>query len=178
MLCIGVDAHKCTQVAMALDGAGQPLAQCQAPNTPAGWAALAAWAQGLGEARQWGIEGAWNYGRGLAQALVAQGETVCEINTRWTAGERRRARNTGKSDRRDAQAIARYLWRAGAGLPVVGVEDTSTVRAVLVAQREAAMAEATRLRHQAHQLLLHRDPPYKAHVPALTTPAGVAALEG
>jgi transposase len=178
MIWIGVDAHKSSHVAVALDAAGQPLGECPVLNTPAGWAVLADWARGLGEPRQWGIEGAWNYGRGLAQALVAQGETVCEINTRWTAGERRRARNRGKSDQRDALAIARYLWREGAGLPVVGGEDTSAVLAVLVAQREAAVAEATRLRNQAHQLLLHLDPTYKTYLPALTTPAGVAALEG
>jgi hypothetical protein len=52
MIWIGVDAHKSTHVALALDAAGQPLGECPAPNSPAGWAALAAWAQGLGEPRQ------------------------------------------------------------------------------------------------------------------------------
>jgi transposase len=49
---------------------------------------------------------------------------------------------------------------------------------VLVTQRDAAVAEATRLRNQAHQLLLQCDPAYRTHLPALRTEAGIAALEG
>jgi hypothetical protein len=36
MMWIGVDAHKSTHVALALDAAGQPLGECPVPNTLAG----------------------------------------------------------------------------------------------------------------------------------------------
>ena len=177
MLTIGVDAHKSVHVAVALDAAGQVCGQWQGANSTAGWTELAAWAQRLGDERQWGIEGAWNYGRGLAQHLVAIGERVYDINPRWTAQERRRARNRSKSDWRDAQAIALYTWREGAALAAVVGEDATAVLEVLVNQRQAAVAEATRLRNQAHQLLLQADPAYRARLPALTTPQGISALE-
>jgi transposase len=174
---LGVDAHKAVHVAVALDGAGQLLGEWSGPNSAAGWEELATWAHSWGAHRQWGIEGAWGYGRGLAQYLVVRGEGVCEINTRWTAAERKRARNRSKSDVRDAQAIALYLWREGATLPRVGADDASAVLAVLVTQRDAAVAEATQVRNQAHHLLLQLDPTYRSHLPGLTTPAGIAALE-
>jgi transposase len=109
---------------------------------------------------------------------VAAGEAVHEVNTRWTARGRRQARNVGKTDARDAQAIALHIWREGATLPPVEADDATAVLAVLTTQREAAVAEATRLRNQAHQLLLQADPTYRAALPALTSPAGIAALEG
>ena len=80
--------------------------QWQGPNNPDGWTKLVAWSRSLGTERQWGIEGAWSYGRGLAQKLVASGEAVFDINPRWTAERRRGARNTSKTDKRDAKAIA------------------------------------------------------------------------
>lgn len=78
---------------------------------------------------------------------------------------------------RDAQAIALYLRREGTALPVVAADDVTAVLEVLVTQRQGAVAEATRLRNQAHQLLLQCDPAYREHLPALRTPEGIAALE-
>ena len=43
-------------------------------------------------------------------------------------------------------------------LPLVLADDETAILGVLVAQRDAAIAEATRLRNQAHQLLLQYDP--------------------
>src|SRR5690349_8951954 len=106
MLTIGVDPHKRLHVAQAVDEAGNDLADWRGPNSPDGWTQLAAWAADLAAERQWGIEGAWSYGRGLAQQLVALGETVYDINPRWTAQRRRRARKPGKTDKLDARAIA------------------------------------------------------------------------
>jgi transposase len=177
MISIGVDAHKSSHGAVALDAAGQLCGQWQGANSAEGWAAMQTWAQALGVERQWGIEGAWTYGRGLAQYLVAAGETVYDINARWTAQERRRARNRSKTEQRDAQAIALSVWRAGAALPSVTAEDVTAVLAVLVTQRQAVVAEATRVRNPAHQLLLQADPAYREHLPALTTQEGLAALE-
>ena len=42
MLTIGVDAHKGTHVAVAVDAAGQECGQWQGPNSVEGWAAIAA----------------------------------------------------------------------------------------------------------------------------------------
>lgn len=67
MLTIGVDAHKRVHAALALDDAGAVLGSWRGPNTVNGWMELSHWAQQWPVVRQWGIEGAWNYGRGVAQ---------------------------------------------------------------------------------------------------------------
>lgn len=177
MVTIGVDAHKSVHQAVALDDTGAILGSWRGANTPARWQQLLDWAATLPGPRQWGIEGAWNYGRGLAQFLVAQGEPVFEVNPRWTAAGRRRGRKPGKSDRLDAHAVAKLVRDEGATLPSVMVEDETAVLDLLVTERERALAEGTRLRNQIHQLLLQVDPDYKAHLPSLTSKAGLRAVE-
>jgi transposase len=174
---LGVDAHKQLHVAVALDDAGRPLAHWRGENSPTGWVTLHDWAIALGSPRQWGIEGAWNYGRGLAQYLVTAAETVYEINPRWTAVGRKQARRTGKSDALDAQAIAHYVRQEAPHLPSVAADDATAVLDLLTSQRETALAEARRLGNQLHALLLQIDPQYKKHLPALTSHAAIAALE-
>ena len=82
MITIGVDAHKRIHVALALDDAGQELGHWRGPNSAGGWHSLTQWAADLGGPRQWGIEGAWGYGRGLAQQLVAAGEAGSNAKAR------------------------------------------------------------------------------------------------
>lgn len=122
MITIGVDAHKRVHQAVAVDGAGERIAQCRVANTPTGWLRLSAWAAEQGGSRRWGIEGAWSYGRGLAQYLVAGGDTVYEINPRWTAISRRSGRKPGKTDRLDASAVALLVVRESTSLPPVFAE--------------------------------------------------------
>ena len=177
MVTIGVDAHKAVHQALAKDDAGTILGSWRGATTPDCWQQLLAWATTFPGPRQWGIEGAWNYGRGLAQFLVAHGEVVFEVNPRWTAGGRRRARKAGKSDRLDAHAVAKLMRDEGSSLPRVAAEDETSVLDLLVTEREAALAEATRLRNQLHQVLLHVDPDYKRHLPSLTSVAGLQALK-
>ena len=178
MLTIGVDAHKRVHEAVALDDAGREVGRRRVPNSAAGWGALLGWAAGAGDPRRWGVEGAWGYGRGLAQHLVAAGETVSEVSPRWTAEARKSARRPGKSDALDALAVARLVLAEAATLPAVGAEDETAVLDLLTTERDAAVAEATRLRNQLHALLLQLDPEYRAHLPALDTKAGLAAVEG
>src|SRR3712207_413400 len=156
---------------------GTMLGSWRGATTPDQWQQLLSWADRLPGPRQWGIEGAWNYGRGLAQFLVAHSERVFEVNPRWTADGRRRARKLGKSDRLDAYAVAKLVRDDGATLPRVMIEDETAVLDLLVTEREAALAEATRLRNHLHQLLLQVDPDYKAHLPSLTSKAGMRAVE-
>ena len=177
MITIGVDAHKQLHAAIALDDQGKEVGPWRGANSRESWAELAGWASGLGAERQWGIEGAWNYGRGLAQYLVGVGETVYEVNPRWTALGRRSARKPGKSDALDATAVALLVRREAATLPRVLAEDETAILDLLVTERDGALAEATRLRNQLHQMLLQLEPTYRATLPKLHTPAGLAALE-
>jgi transposase len=177
MLTLGVDAHMRIHVAVALNDRGQELGQWKGPNSPAGWRELPAWAAARGDQRHWGIEGAWNYGRGLAQHLVAQGETVYEVNARWTAAGRRRARRPDKTDRLDARAVAQCVWQEAPHLPSVTAEDATSVLALLTNERDTALSEATRLRNQPHIRLGQLDPEYEGHLPRLQTRAEWATRE-
>lgn len=176
MLAIGVDAHKGVHHAVALDPTGKVLGTWRGANTPESWHVLLRWATSWPGPRHWGVEGAWNYGRGLAQYLVAHAETVYEVNARWTAERRRRARKPGKSDRLDAHAVAMLVHTEATTLPRVTPEDETAVLDLLVTEREAALAEATRLRNQIHHLLLQVDPEYRTHLPRLTSAAGIHAV--
>jgi transposase len=177
VITLGVDAHKQVHVAVALDAAGRERGRWRGPNSQRGWEELAQWAAEFGGPRQWGIEGAWNYGRGLAQHLVASAELVYEVNPRWTALGRRSARKAGKSDPLDAHAVALLVWREAGTLPRVAADDETAVLDLLVTERDGALAEATRLRNQIHALLLQLDPEYRSQLPNLQTRAGLAAVE-
>lgn len=177
MLTIGVDAHKGLHMAVAVNEAGQEVGQWRGQNSSAGWQCMLEWAAGFGDPRQWGIEGAWNYGRGLAQQLVATEETVYEVNARWTALERRRARRPGKTDRLDARAVALFVRQEAPNLPRVFVEDATAVLDLLTSEREAALADAVRLRNRIHVLLMQLDPLYREHLPSLNSGSGLNALE-
>jgi transposase len=177
MITIGVDAHKRLHVAQALDEAGQELDGWRGPNDQGGWESIAGWAASLGSERQWGIEGAWNYGRGLAQYLVAAGELVFDINPRWTAVRRRSARRPGKTDKLDASAVAHLVRQEATTLPRVLPEDETALLDLLTTEREGAVGEASRLRNQIHALIMQIDSTYQAHMPALKSQAGLKALQ-
>jgi len=114
---------------------------------------------------RWGIEGAGHDGRGLADLLGADGQVGYDINARWTAQERKGARTPGTSDRLDARAVARFTLREAATLSPLHADEDAAVLALLTGERDAAVAEAIRLRNQLHALLLHLDPQYKEHLP-------------
>jgi transposase len=177
MLTIGVDAHKSVHQALALDADGSILGQWRGPNTAQRWQRLLSWAQHFPGPRHWGIEGAWNYGRGLAQFLVSSGDVVFEVNPRWTAERRRRSRKPDKNDRLDAFAVAKLVRDEETPLPQLTAEDASSVLDLLVTEREALLAEATRLRNQLHHLLLQLSPECAAQMPSLTSEAGLLAVE-
>jgi len=177
MITLGVDAHKKLHVATELDETGHEIGQWRGPNSDAGWQSALRWAIALGAAHQWGIEGAWGYGRGLAQYLVACGEPVYEVNTRWTTFGRRHARRPGKTDPQDARAVAMFVLQEAPDLPRVGAEDVTVVLDLLTSEREALRSETRRLWNQIHALLLQIDPEYKSHLPSFDSRSVLALLE-
>jgi transposase len=176
MITIGVDAHKQVHVGLALDDTGSELGHWRGPNSALGWQEFTQWAAAFGAERRIGIEGAWGYGRGLAQHLVGQGGTVYEVNPRWTAIGRRSARKPDKTDRLDARAVALFVHREAADLPEIIAEDETAILDLLATERESAIGEATRLRNQIHALLLQLDPEYQLSMPTMKSQAGLAKL--
>ena len=103
LVTVGVDSHKDTHVAAAIDQLGRLLGTTQAPTTQRGYGQLQRWAQRLGQVERFGIEGTGSYAAGLARWLVDHGHQVVEVNRPNRQTRRRR----GKSDPADAEAAAR-----------------------------------------------------------------------
>ena len=76
---IGIDTHKATHVAVALDTQGTRLAALSIPTNPKGYLELERWSQSLCEVHAFGIEGTGSYGAGLSRSLLAQGHNVVEV---------------------------------------------------------------------------------------------------
>jgi hypothetical protein len=118
---IGIDPHKDTLAACAVDPHGRPVAQASFPNDPAGYADLVAWALAHRPDRI-GVEGAGSLGRQATLALQHRGLTVVEVPPQLTAQARRRGRSQAKTDPIDALLIARITLR-DANLPTVRGDD-------------------------------------------------------
>jgi len=73
MSAIGIDTHKATLAACAVNGLGVPLDERTFPNDPAGHRALAAWARWVAPGAIVGLEGSGSYGAAAARFLLAEG---------------------------------------------------------------------------------------------------------
>jgi transposase len=78
MQAIGIDTHKATLAACAIDELGRPAAEQTFPNDPAGHAALLAWAREVSSGARIGLEGSAGFGAAAARFLLAAGEDVVE----------------------------------------------------------------------------------------------------
>ena len=102
---VGVDTHRDSHVAVALDALGGRLGERSVPTTRAGYTELERWAAGLGLVQAFGVEGTGSYGAGLARHLRAAGHAVREVDR----PDRQARRRLGKSDPLDAEAAARAV---------------------------------------------------------------------
>ena len=98
---IGVDPHKSTHTATAVDAAtNTAVASLRVAASAAGYRRLLGWAEQFGE-RRWAVENARGLGCHLAQWLVAHGETVLDASTAATARVRELSRGGPAQERRD-----------------------------------------------------------------------------
>src|SRR4029453_3264826 len=114
MIVIGVDVHKHTSTAVAVDEFGRPLEELAATSVEE----LLAWGSRLSGLRLCALEDCRHVTRNLEQALIDSGQALVRVPPRLTPPKRRRGRSRGKSDRIDALAIARAALREPSfGLP-------------------------------------------------------------
>jgi transposase len=108
MIVIGVDVHKHSLTAVAVDEAGRMLGE---RTVVAANRELLAWASALGEERLWALEDCRQLTRWLERELLASGEELVRVPPKLIAPERRAGRTRGKSDPIDALAVARAALR-------------------------------------------------------------------
>jgi transposase len=169
----GVDTHKHTHVAAALDHIGRVLAVEAFPATRAGYGDLLAWLRRHGELVAVGVEGCGSWGAGLARHLTAEGVTVIEVNRPNRQNRRRR----GKSDPLDAEAAARAVLAGDATVtPKAGDGPVEAVRQLRVA-RAGAMKARTAAANQVHSLCDTAPEAVRAQLRPLTFKQKIAAAE-
>jgi transposase len=165
---IGVDTHKDSHVAVALDRLGRRLGQCQVATTNAGYLELLHFAQALGRPA-FALEGTGSYGAGLARVLSAAGCTV------WEVERPRRRERRAKNDLIDAHRAASRLL-SGEGLARLrgGGQAREDLR-VLLLERRSGMRAQSAARNQLHALVVTAPEPLASRLRPLEGERLVAA---
>lgn len=182
MVIVGIDAHKRTHTAVAVDEAGRKLGErtTHATTTEANLE-LVRWADGFGTDRRFAVEDCRHLSRRLEADLLAAGEELVRVPPKLMAHARDAARTYGKSDPIDALAVARAALREP-NLPIARLDGASRDLRLLVDHREDLVRDRTaqinRLRWHLHELDPAWDPAPKALVRFKHLDAAAARLEG
>lgn len=171
----GIDTHKDTHTAAAVDAAGRMLGSAQFPATAGGYAALLAWLCSLGQLVLVGVEGTGVYGAGLARFLHTRGVAVVEVDR----PDRKTRRWQGKSDPVDAEAAARAALAVKAtGTPKHRTGGVEALRNLRVARR-CAVSHRADIQRRLHALVITAPEPLRGRLhplPAAKLVAACAAL--
>ena len=167
MVTIGIDAHKRSLAVCLVDELGRELGAREFANEPRAHRALHAWVlrEAPGE-RRFGVESTGWVGRGIACFLLAQGEAVVDVRGSLTDRQRQRLRGDGKSDPRDALAIARVTAREER-LPPVRADSPARDLKLLSDYRQQLLGERIRVANRLHADLVSLRPGYEQSLPAL-----------
>jgi transposase len=163
---IGIDPHKGSHTAAALDGRQRVVGQIRVVATSAGYRALRRWAADWPE-RRWAVENVGGLGRPVAQWLLGDGETVIDVPPKLSA--RIRALSTGHGRKTDAaDAVSTALAACGpAELHAATLERHATTLRLLSDRRDDLVARRTQVLNRRHALLGDLVPG--------TVPAGLSA---
>jgi transposase len=164
MIVIGVDVHKHSLTAVAVDELGRTLSEW---TSAVDAEALVEWARSLEPERLWALEDCRHVTRALERALLAAGERLLRVPPRLTAPARRRGRTRGKSDSLDALAVARAALREP-GLDRPRPEEPLLRELkLLVDHRDDLVAERRRCQQRLRWHLHELDPALRVPLGAL-----------
>jgi transposase len=149
---IGVDPHKGSHTAVAVDGTEGCLGELRVRSGPGQVDRLLAWAVLFPE-RTWAIENAAGLGYLLTQQLVAAGERVVDVQPKLAARVRLLATEaTNKNDPHDARSVAIAALRSTAPR-VVRAEDHTAVLKLWVRRHRDLSRARNQLACRLHALL-------------------------
>ncbi len=125
---IGVDPHKGSHTAVAIDTAEEPLGKLRVRASASQAGRLVKWAAKWPE-RTWAVEGAGGLGHLLAQQLVAAGELVLDVQPKLAARVRLlEAGDSNKNDPNDALSVAVAALRSRARRQVRADDHAGVLR--------------------------------------------------
>jgi transposase len=176
MMVIGVDAHKATHTAAAVNRqTAELLEQLTVDAREHGHQHLLDWARELDDDRVWAIEDARNLSGALERHLLGAGERVLRVPPKLMAMQRKSARTFSKSDPIDALAVARAAIREP-NLPQATMPGIEYEIGLLVDHRNDLVTDSTghqrRLRWHLHEI----DPDLKIPASGLTNPANLQKI--
>ena len=153
MMVIGVDPHKSTHTATAVDPhTNRAVASIRIQAGLADYRRMLSWARQF-EQRRWAVENAEGLGRHLSSWLLARGEHVVDVPSTATARVRQLSRGGGrKNDQVDAAAAACVAALQGDGRPLEA-EGITDALALLDESRMNLAQSRVRLVNQLHALL-------------------------
>lgn len=175
-MAIGIDSHKSSLAAAAVDELGRVVSKGQFANNPQGHAALLKWSSATAGTRRIGIECSATYGAGIAARLRDAGEDVREVPTTLSNREARRKPSWGKSDPSDALAIARVVAREE-DLPVAARSGALEDLRLLADHRDQLVRARTQAQNRIHKHLVVMSPGYEAKVVNVSARKHLDALE-
>ena len=159
---IGVDPHKASHTAVAINAAEQSLGQLRVRASAVQAERLVAWAAPWPE-RTWAIEGATGLGYLLAQQLVAAGEHVLDIQPKLGARVRLLATGaTNKNDPNDARSVAIAALRSPARR-LVRAEDHAAVLRVWSKRHHDLGRARNQVACRLHAVLCEQDTSFVWH---------------
>ncbi len=172
---IGVDPHKGSHTAAAVDDRREVVARLRVPANRAGYRVLRRWASRWPE-RRWAVENASGLGRALTQSLLGDGEAVVNVPAKLSA--RVRLLSTGHGRKSDeADAVSTALAACGpAELQAAAIEDHATTLRLLSDRRDDLVARRTQVLNRLHALLAELAPGEVA--PRLSADRAAALLRG
>jgi transposase len=149
---IGIDPHKGSHTAAAIDGDEQLVGEVSVCADRRQRDRLLRWATPFAP-RVWAVEGATGHGALLAQQLVASGETVVDVPAALSA--RARLLDAGRKDKTDAHdarsaAIVALRHR---NLRTVSLEDDRQILRLLARRHHQLTAARTRAICRLHAVL-------------------------
>jgi transposase len=158
VIVIGIDPHKQTHTAVAVDGAtGQVLAELTVKARTPGFERLVEWARGLDGERLFAVEDGRHVSGALERHLIGRGERSVRVPPRMMGQARRADRLRGKSDPIDATAIARAAL-SHPDLPQATLAGIEREVGLLAAHRETMVNERTAICSRLRWLLHDIDP--------------------
>ena len=136
---IGVDTHKSTHVAVAINEHGARLSTISVPANSKGYMELNNWSQSLGSVHAFGIEGTGSYGAGLSRYLMSLGLNVVEV----TRPNRQLRYQQGKNDSLDAEGAARSVLSGQAiAIPKTQLGSVEMIRHLKIAHDTAVKSRS------------------------------------